>query len=129
MEDSAAASAFADRPAARSALERSVARCARNSADNSFSQRTPGSVRGAVSNGRPYRDHLLGEGLRHWAGSLPGSPAQTAGPADEIWDLGATENLEVLNIDRVSVFRLARFARGQIGVVLVGKVRPGWLGV
>ena len=61
--------------------------------------------------------------------SLPGKPRETAGPADEIWDLGATETLEVLNIDRVSVFRLARFVRGQIGIVLVGKVRPGWLRV
>ena len=61
--------------------------------------------------------------------SLPGKPRETAGPADEIWDLGATENLEVLNIDRVSVFRLARFVRGQIGIVLAGKVRPGWLRV
>ena len=61
--------------------------------------------------------------------SLPGKPRETAGPADEICDLGATENLEVLNIDRVSVIRLARFTRRQVGVVLVGKVRPGWLGV
>jgi hypothetical protein len=43
--------------------------------------------------------------------------------------LGATENLEVLNIDRVSVFRLARLRADKIGVGLVGKVRPEWLGV
>ena len=61
-------------------------------------------------------------------GACRGSPTQTAGPADEIWDLGATENLEVLNIDRVSVFRLVRFARGQNRRWPCGKGAPpsGW---
>ena len=62
-------------------------------------------------------------------GACGESPTQTAGPADEIWDLGATRNLEVLNIDRVSVFRLARLRADKIGVGLVGKVRLEWLGV